>query len=114
MNQKNDGDAQTKPNISSKTTITNVKKKVSIDILGKSDSQSPRNHDIKYFSCLGISHITSQYLNKIVMILCNYRDVETKSDNDDQKMLSLENACDYEVKYSIEGESLIVKSVLNV
>lgn len=48
------------------------------------------------------------------MILCNYRDVETKSDNDDQKMLSLENACDYEVKYSIEGESLIVKSVLNV
>lgn len=48
------------------------------------------------------------------MILCNYRDVETKSDNDDQKMLSLENAFDYEVKYSIEGESLIVKSVLNV
>ena len=49
---------------------------------GKIDSQT-HNHDIKYFHCLGVGHITSQCPNKRTMIARVDGDVETESKGDD-------------------------------
>jgi hypothetical protein len=40
--------------------------------------------------------------------------VETKSDSDDEKMLSLNDSSEDEVKYLVQGESLVVRSALSV
>jgi hypothetical protein len=40
--------------------------------------------------------------------------VETKSDSDDEKMLSLKDSSEDEVKYLVQGESLVVRSALSV
>jgi len=44
-------------------------KNVSINTRDKSDTQTYRNHHIKWFLCLGIGHIASKYPNKRAMIL---------------------------------------------
>lgn len=40
--------------------------------------------------------------------------METKSDSDDEKMLSLKDSSEDEVKYLVQGESLVVRSALSV
>jgi hypothetical protein len=40
--------------------------------------------------------------------------VETKSDSDDEKMLSLKDSSEDEVKYLVQGESHVVRSALSV
>lgn len=40
--------------------------------------------------------------------------METKSDSDDEKMLSLNDSSEDEVKYLVQGESLVVRSALSV
>ena len=48
------------------------------------------------------------------MILCDYRGVKIKSDNDDEKMQSFKDANNDEVEYLVESESLMVRCALNV
>lgn len=40
--------------------------------------------------------------------------METKSDSDDEKMLSLKDSSEDEVKYLVQGESHVVRSALSV
>ena len=64
---------------------------------GKNESQT-RNRDIKCFHCLGVGHIASQCKNKRTMLTCVDREVEIKSEEDDDQMPSLEDACDDNVE----------------
>ncbi|RVW59802.1 hypothetical protein CK203_100612 [Vitis vinifera] len=73
---------------------------------GKNESQA-RNRDIKCFPCLGVGHIASQCPNKRTMIACVDGEVETENEEDDDQMPSLEDACDDNVEYPVEGESLV-------
>ena len=49
--------------------IPKGKDEVSTKPIGKTDSQSSRNRDVKIFKCLGICHVSSQCPNKRVMIM---------------------------------------------
>ena len=79
---------------------------------GKNESQT-RNRDIKCFCCLGVGHIASQCPNKRTMIARVDGKVETKSEEDDDQMPSLEDACDDNVEYPVERESLAARHALN-
>ena len=69
---------------------------------GKNESQTC-NRDIKCFRCF------SQCPNKWTMIACIDGEVETKSKGDDDQIPSLEDACDDNVEYPVEGESLVAR-----
>ena len=43
------------------------------------------------------------------MIACIDGEVETKSEGDDDQIPSLEDACDDNVEYPVEGESLVAR-----
>ncbi|RVX10156.1 Transposon Ty3-G Gag-Pol polyprotein [Vitis vinifera] len=58
-------------------------------------------------------HIASQCPNKRTMIARVDGEVETESKKDDDQMPSLENACDDNVKYLVEGESLVARRALS-
>jgi hypothetical protein len=75
---------------------------------GKTESQT-RNHDIKCFHCLGVGHIASQCLNKRTMIAHVDGEVETEIEGDDDQMQPPEDACDDNVAYLVEGESLVAR-----
>ena len=62
---------------------------------------------------MGVGHIASQCLNKRTMITCVDREVEIKSEEDDDQMPSLEDACDDNVEYPVERESLAARHALN-
>ncbi|KAJ9701225.1 hypothetical protein PVL29_006532 [Vitis rotundifolia] len=79
---------------------------------GKNESQT-HNRDIKCFRCLGVGHIASQCPNKRTMIVRVDEEVETKSEEDDDQMPSLEDACDDKVEYLVEGESLVARHALS-
>ena len=79
---------------------------------GKNESQT-RNRDIKCFRCLGVGHITSQCPNKRIMIARVNGEVETKSEEDDDQMPSLKDACNDNVEYLVEGESLVARRALS-
>ena len=78
----------------------------------KNESQT-HNHDIKCFCCLGVGHIASQCPNKRIMIARVDGEVEIESEEDDDLMPSLEDACDDNVKYLVEGESLVARLALS-
>ena len=71
-----------------------------------------RNRDIKCFRCL-TGHIASQCPNKRTMIACIDGEVETESEGDDDLIPSLEDACDDDMEYPVEGESLVARRALN-
>ena len=73
---------------------------------GKTESQTS-NRDIKCFHCLGVGHIPSQCPNKRTMIAHVEGEVETESESDADQMPMLEDTCDDDVEYSMEGESLV-------
>ncbi|KAK4601729.1 hypothetical protein RGQ29_011031 [Quercus rubra] len=79
---------------------------------GKNESQT-RNRDIKCFRCLGVGHITSQCPNKRTMIARIDGEVETESEGDDDQIPSLEDACDDNVEYPVEDESLVARRALS-
>ena len=76
---------------------------------GKNESQT-HNRDIKCFCCLGVGHIASQCPNKRTMIARVDGKVETESEGDDDQLSSLEDACDDDMEYLVEGESLMARA----
>lgn len=113
MSQKPNWKKNDKATQKSKFETPRGNKKVYIDIRGKSESQSPCNHDIIYFHYLRLSRIASQYLSKKVMILHDHEEVKIIGDSDAEKMLSIEDANDDEVEYPVEGESFMVRLALS-
>ena len=79
---------------------------------GKNEYQT-HNCDIKYFRYLGVGHIASQCLNKRTMITRVDGEVETESEEDDDQMPSLKDACDDNVEYPMEGELLVARRALS-
>jgi hypothetical protein len=63
---------------------------------------------------LGVGHIASQCPNKRTMIARVDGEVETESKSDADQMPLLEVACDDEVEYPVEGESLVARHALSV
>ena len=62
---------------------------------------------------MGVGHITSQCPNKKTMIARVKGEMETKSEGDDDQMPSPEDACDDDVEYPVEGESLVAMRALS-
>ncbi|RVW13255.1 Transposon Ty3-G Gag-Pol polyprotein [Vitis vinifera] len=58
-------------------------------------------------------HIASQCPNKRTMIARVDGEVETESEEDDDQMPSLEDACDDNVEYPVEGESFVARRALS-
>jgi hypothetical protein len=79
---------------------------------GKTKSQN-RNRDIKCFRCLRVGHIASQCPNKRTMIARVNGEVETESESNANQIPLLEDACDDDVEYPVEGESLVARRALS-
>ena len=62
---------------------------------------------------MGVRHIASQCPNKRTMIALIDGEVETESERDDDQILSLKDACDDNVEYPVEGESLVARRALS-
>ena len=60
-----------------------------------------------------VGHIASQCPNKRTMITRVDGEVETESEEDDDQMPSLEDACDDNIEYPMEGESLVARRALS-
>ena len=62
---------------------------------------------------MGVGHIVSQCPNKRTMIACIDGEVETESEGGDDQIPSLEDACDDNVEYPVEGDSLVARRALS-
>jgi hypothetical protein len=96
--------------LKSKTEPPKRREKVPSVNKGKTESQT-HNRDIKCFRCLGVGHIASQCPNKRTMIARVDGEVETESESDADQML--EDTCDDDVEYPVEGESLVARRALS-
>jgi hypothetical protein len=68
---------------------------------------------LSVFRCLGVGHIASQCPNKRTMIARVDGEVETESEGNDDQMPPPEDACDDDVEYPVEGESLVARHALS-
>jgi hypothetical protein len=68
---------------------------------------------LSVFRCLGVGRTASQCLNKRTMITRVDGEVETKSESDDDQMPPLEDPCDEDMEYPVEGESLVARRALS-
>jgi hypothetical protein len=98
--------------LKSKTKLPKRREDVTSVNKGKTEFQT-RNHDIKCFRCLGVGHIASQCPNKRTMIARVDRKVETESESDADQMPLLEDTCDDDLEYPVEGESLVARRALS-
>ena len=62
---------------------------------------------------MGVGHIASQRPNKRTIITRVDEEVETESEEDDDQMPSPEDACDDNIEYPVEGESLVARHALS-
>jgi hypothetical protein len=62
---------------------------------------------------LGVGHIASQCPNKRTMIARVDGEMETESESDADQMPMLEDTCDDDVEYPVEGESLVARCALS-
>jgi hypothetical protein len=77
-NLKREGVIQPKPYAKAKPP--KAKKDTHTDGKGKSESQPPRDRDIKCFECLGKGHIASQCPNRKVILTRDNGEVESESE----------------------------------
>jgi len=77
-------------------------------------TRTPRNHDIKYFQCLRINHITSQCSSKRIMILYDHKEIESEIETNDEKIPPLEDVSDNDIEFLVKTKSLVIKRALNV
>ena len=62
---------------------------------------------------MGVGHIASQCPNKRTIIARVEGEVEIESEGDDDQSQSLEEACDNDMEYPMEGESLVARHALS-
>ena len=62
---------------------------------------------------MGVGHIASQCPNKRTIIARVEGEVEIESEGDDDQIPSLEEACDNDMEYPVEGESLVARHALS-
>ncbi|RVW18237.1 RNA-directed DNA polymerase-like [Vitis vinifera] len=79
-------------------------------VVFKSKTEPPKRRDEA--PNVNKGHIASQCPNKRTMIARVDGEVETESEEDDDQMPSLEDACD-NVEYPVEGESLVARRALS-
>ena len=98
--------------LKSKTKPQKRREEVTSVNKGKTESQT-RNRDIKCLHCLGVGHIASQCPNKRTMIVRVDGELEIESESDADQMPMLEDTCDDDVEYPVEGESLVARRALS-
>ncbi|RVW44855.1 hypothetical protein CK203_087056 [Vitis vinifera] len=81
------------------------------EVVFKSKTKPPKMRDEA--PNVNKGHIASQCPNKRTMIASVDGEVETESEEDDDQMPSLEDACDDNVEYPVEGESLVARRALS-
>ncbi|RVW25526.1 hypothetical protein CK203_111638 [Vitis vinifera] len=80
-------------------------------VVSKSKTEPPKRRDEA--PNVNNGHIASQCPNKRTMIARVDGEVETESEENDDQMPSLEDACDDNVEYPVEGESFMARSALS-
>ncbi|KAL6350802.1 hypothetical protein AAG906_031388 [Vitis piasezkii] len=80
-------------------------------VVFKSKTEPPKRRDEA--PNVNKGHIVSQCPNKMTMIARVDGEVETESEEDDDQMPSLEDACNDNVEYLVEGESLVAMRALS-
>lgn len=58
-----------------------------IETKGKVEISSNYNYNIKCFKCMESRHIASQCLNKSIMVMREYREIESKNDKFEEHKL---------------------------
>ncbi|RVW89762.1 Transposon Ty3-G Gag-Pol polyprotein [Vitis vinifera] len=81
------------------------------EVVFKSKIKQPKRRDEA--PNVNKGHIASQCPNKRTMIARVDGEVETESEEDDDQMPSLEDACDDNVEYPVEGKSLVARHALS-
>ncbi|RVW71686.1 Transposon Ty3-I Gag-Pol polyprotein [Vitis vinifera] len=76
-------------------------------VVFKSKTEPPKRRDEA--PNVNKGHIASQCPNKRTMIACVDGEVINENEEDGDKMTSLEDACDDNVEYPVEGESLVAR-----
>ena len=104
--RKEDKPPNAKPKIEQEQEVTSQGSQ------GKSNSFTNQNRDINCFKCQGMGHITSQCLNKRVMVIRDNGEIETDHESDCDSRPSLEDA-DVE-EYSAQEELLVARRALSV
>lgn len=83
----NVGVAQSQSNIGERIETTKKNKDIFTNNIGKVETPTSCNRDIKYFHCLGVGHVTSLCPNKRAMIIKAHGKVVTdRKVSDEEKM----------------------------
>jgi hypothetical protein len=115
MNYRREGNASSKPFVTSKVAKPNSMKKqvLTNDQKLKGEVQPKRNRDIKCFKCQGLGHYASKCANHRVMILRDDGEiVSTSDDSNCEDMPPLEDASDLE--YAVGDNVLVIRRSLSV